>query len=205
MKYEGRPLLVRDVGISLDAIQCRRESMTMPARFPPGSIQRKHPTKATKLQILEFVAGVRGADYVSLVDRFGLSESGARVKMSRLREKNLVEPIPNTIGRERAWQLTKAGWRYLRYLQKAEQYLGGTKGLLISNLTAEVARLKAENDYWKGIIEDRADIFQQLVDVGNENAALQMALDDARAEVKRLRAQVAAYQSPLPSKPRTKL
>ena len=178
--------------------------MTMPARFPPGSIQRKHATKATKLQILEFVAGVRGADYVSIVDRFGLSESGARVKMSRLREKNLVEPIPDTIGREKAWQLTKAGWRYLRYLQKAEQYLGGTKGLLVSNLTAEVARLKEERDHWRKIVEDGSSIFQENVQLASENVDLQQALDQARAEIRRLRTQVATCRRALLARQKNK-
>jgi hypothetical protein len=161
--------------------------MTSPDGFPPGSIQRKHPTKASKLQILEFIARVRGADYVSIANRFRLSESGARVKMCRLRKQSLVEPIPGTIGRGKAWQLTKAGWRDLRYLQEAEQYLGGTEGRLVSNLTAKVARLEAELKHWKGVVEDAPGVFRDVEFLANENLRLEDELAKAKGEIQRLR------------------
>ena len=87
-----------------------------------GSVQRKHPIKATKLQLLEFLASFRGAEIVTVAQRFRLSESGARCKLWRLKKQSLAEAIPDTYGRTKAWQLTKAGWRHFRYLQEAEEY-----------------------------------------------------------------------------------
>jgi len=159
-----------------------------------GSVQRKHPTKATKLQLLEFLASFRGAEIVTVAQRFHLSESGARCKLWRLKKQSFAETIPDTYGRTKAWQLTKAGWRHFRYLQEAEEYFGGTKGLLISNLTAQVALLKAENENMKKVIEDRHGFFQVSVGLANEKLVLEQASERALAtanqEIKRLRAEI---------------
>ena len=168
------------------------------------SVQRKHPTKATKLEFLEFVAGCRGADVVTATQRFYLSDIGARGKFRRLVKQGLLETIPHTYGRTKAWQLTKAGWRYLAYLREAENY-GGTKGLLASNLTHQVASYKAECEHWREVIEDSSGIYQQLVNVANENVDLRRARDQAWAENKRLRTQIDAYQRALLARPRSKL
>ena len=157
--------------------------------YSRGSVQRKHPTKATKLQLLEFLASFRGAEIVTVAQRFRLSESGARCKLWRLKKQSFVETIPDTYGRTKAWQLTKAGWRHFRYLQEAEEYFGGTQGLLISNLKAEVALLKAENDNMRKIIEDRHGFFQKAVDQANKKLALERAMATANHEIERLRAE----------------
>ena len=154
--------------------------------YVPGSGQGKHPTRATKLDLLQFVAGCPGADVVTVTQRFGLSDIGARCKLWRLTKQRLLETIPHTYGRTKAWQLTRAGRRHLRYLKEAEDY-GGTKGLLVSNLTAEVARLKAENDYRNKVIEERPGILQEAAGLANENLALERALATASTEIERLR------------------
>jgi predicted ArsR family transcriptional regulator len=159
-----------------------------------GSVQRKHPTKATKLQLLEFLASFRGAEIVTVAQRFRLSESGARCKLWRLKKQSFVEAIPDTYGRTKAWQLTSAGRRYLAYLREAEDY-GGTKGLLISNLKSEVALLKAENDNMRKIIEDRHGFFQKAVDQANKKLALERTMATANTEIERLRAENEAMRA----------
>ena len=161
--------------------------------YSRGSVQRKHPIKATKLQLLEFLASFRGAEIVTVAQRFRLSESGARCKLWRLKKQSFAETIPDTYGRTKAWRLTSAGRRYLAYLREAEDY-GGTKGLLISNLTAQVALLKAENENMKKVIEDRHGFFQVSVGLANEKLVLEQASERALAtanqEIKRLRAEI---------------
>jgi len=67
--------------------------------------------------------------------------------------------------------------------------------LLVSNLTAEVARLKAANDSRKKIIEDRRGIFQVSVGLANEKLALERALATAGQEIERLRAENRALRA----------
>jgi uncharacterized small protein (DUF1192 family) len=157
--------------------------------YSRGSVQRKHDTRATKLDLLKFVSRCREVDVVTVAQNFGLSEVGARCKLWRLTRQSLLETNPEGYGRTKGWRLTRAGWRHLRYLEEAEEYGGGTKGLLVSNLTAEVARLKAENDSRKEIIEDRRGIFQVSVGLVNEKLALEQALATANQEIERLRAE----------------
>jgi len=57
--------------------------------YVPGSGQGKHPTRATKLDLLQFVAGCPGADVVTVTQRFGLSDIGARCKLWRLEDTML--------------------------------------------------------------------------------------------------------------------
>ena len=94
------------------------------ARFWAG----KAPHQSHQAGLLQFVAGCPGADVVTVTQRFGLSDIGARCKLWRLTKQRLLETIPHTYGRTKAWQLTRAGRRHLRYLKEAEDY-GGTKGL----------------------------------------------------------------------------
>jgi hypothetical protein len=105
-----------------------------------------------------------------------------------LKKQSFAETIPDTYGRTKAWRLTSAGRRYLAYLREAEDY-GGTKGLLISNLKAEVALLKAENDNMRKIIEDRHGFFQKAVDQANKRLASERAMATANREIERLRAE----------------
>jgi hypothetical protein len=102
-----------------------------------------------------------------------------------LKKQSLVETIPDTYGRTKAWQLTRAGWRHSRYLQEAEDY-GGPRGLLIRNLQAEVACIKGERDHWKKIVEDAPGVFRDLVAVANENVALRRDLAAVTREMQRL-------------------
>ena len=65
--------------------------------------------------------------------RFCTKEEGAYYspldcKLWRLTKQRLLETIPHTYGRAKAWQLTRAGRWHLRYLKEGEDY-GGTKGL----------------------------------------------------------------------------
>jgi predicted ArsR family transcriptional regulator len=177
--------------------------MMRPHGFPPRSWQTHHPTRATKLDLLNLVARCGEVDVATVAQHFRMTESGAKVKLWRLTKQTLLEVNPES-HKPRTWRLTRSGWRHLRHLREAENY-GGTQGLLIANLTAEVARLKGESDHWRQIVEDRSDIFQENVQLANENVTLRRERDQARAEIRRLRAQVAVHQSPLPSKPRTKL
>ena len=147
----------------------------------------KAPPRATKVELLEFVAGCPGADVAAATQRFGLSDTGARCKLWRLTKQRLLETIPDTYGRTKAWRLTRAGWRHLRYVEEAEECYGDPKGALVSNLTAEVACLKAENDYRKKVIEGRPGIFQEAVGLANEKLALERALATASTEIERLR------------------
>ena len=166
--------------------------MMRPHGYPPRSWQTHHPTRATKLDLLNFVAGCGEVDVATVAQHFRLTEPGAKVKLWRLTKQTLLEVNPES-HKPRTWRLTRSGWRHLRHLREAENY-GGTKGLLIANLTAEVARLKGERDHWMKIVEDRSDIFQENVHLANQNVALRQARDEAWAEIERLRAQVAAYQ-----------
>ena len=154
-----------------------------------GSVQRKHPTRATKLDLLKFVSRWREVDVVTVAQYFRLSEVGARCKMWRLTKQSLLETNPEGYGRTKGWRLTRAGWRHLRYLEEAEEYGGGPTEALVSRLTAEVARLKAENDNRKEIIEDRPGIFRQAVGLVNEMLALEQALATANQENERLTAE----------------
>ena len=81
------------------------------------------------------------------------------------------------------------GWAAAFAVPKRSQGLWGPKGLLVSNLTAEVARLKAENDYRKKVIEDCPGISQEAVGLANEKLDLERALATARQDIKRLRAE----------------
>ena len=157
--------------------------------YARGSVQRKHPTRATKLDLLKFVSRCREVDVVTVAQNFRLSETGARCKMWRLTKQCLLETNPEGYGRTKGWRLTRAGWRHLRHLEEAEEYFGGTKGLLISNLTAQVALLKAENDNMRKIIEDRHVFFQKAVDQANNKLALERAMATANHEIERLRAE----------------
>ena len=160
-----------------------------------GSVQRKHPTRATKLDLLKFVARCREVDVVTVAQSFHLSEVGARCKMWRLTKQCLLETNPEGYGRTKGWRLTRAGWRHLRHLEEAKEYFGGTKGLLISNLTAQVALLKAENDNMRKIIEDRHGFFEKAVDQANKKLALERTMATANHEIERLRAENQALRA----------
>jgi len=162
--------------------------------YSRGSVQRKHDTRATKLDLLKFVSRCREVDVVTVAQNFGLSETGARCKMWRLTKQCLLETNPEGYGRTKGWRLTRAGWRHLRHLEEAEEY-GGTKGLLISNLTAQVALLKAEKDNMRKIIEDRHGFFEKAVDQANKKLALEQALATANQEIERLRAENRALRA----------
>ena len=163
--------------------------------YAHSSVQRKHPTRATKLDLLKFVARWREVDVVTVAQYFHLSETGSRCKMWRLTKQCLLETNPEGYGRTKGWRLTRAGWRHLRHLEEAEEYFGGTKGLLISNLTAQVALLKAENDNRTKVIEDRPGIFQTAVGLVNEKLALERTMATANHEIERLRAENQALRA----------
>jgi hypothetical protein len=152
--------------------------------YARGSVQRKHPTRATKLELLEFIARCREADVATVARHFRLSETGARCKMWRLTKQCLLEINPESY-KPKTWQLTRAGRRHLRYLKEAEDY-GGTKGLLVSNLTAEVAELRADVSHWKKVVEDGPSVFQQVVNMAHENTALRGDLAAVTREMQRL-------------------
>ena len=163
---------------------------------PRRSYQVKHATKATKLQLLEHVSRTRGASIVTVCGNFGLSESGARCKLWRLTKQGLIEPIPENVCREKAWQLTRAGRRHLAFLRSSERRLGGTEARC-SDLEAEIATLKAENEHWKRTAGVKA---QQVALTRGSNQSLRRDLYRALAENKRLRAQLAACQLALRSR-----
>jgi predicted ArsR family transcriptional regulator len=166
--------------------------MMRPDGFPPRSWQLKYPLKATKLDLMNFIARHGEVDMVAVAQHFRLTMPGAKVKLWRLTKQTLLEVNPES-HKPRTWRLTRSGWRHLRRLREAENY-GGTKGLLIANLTAEVARLKGERDHWRKIVEDRSSIFQDNVYLASQNVTLRRDRDQAWAEIRRLSAQVAAYQ-----------
>ncbi|MDM7999791.1 MAG: hypothetical protein QUS33_07300 [Dehalococcoidia bacterium] len=164
--------------------------------YPPRCVQRKYPTKATKQQFLEAIARVRGVDAETLAQYFRMSHSGVRGKLRRLRLQSLVETVPGTHGLPKAWQLTRAGWRLLRHLQKGQTY-GGSRERLIESLRAEVERLEAERDHWKKTVQDVSSIFQENERLANENETLWEQLNEAWALVRQLRERTAALQRPL--------
>lgn len=166
--------------------------------FPPRSWQLHYPTRASKLDLMSFIARYGEVDIGTVAGHFRLTETGAKVKLWRLTKQNLLETDPESRN-PKTWQLTRYGRRHLDYLREAEDY-GGTKGLLIRNLTAEVARLRAECEHWRSLVEDGEGIFQEAVDVANENVALRRTCDELRADNSRLRAQVDTYQRALLAK-----
>jgi hypothetical protein len=163
----------------------RREGHMPHEYYSRGSVQSKHTTRATKLDLLKFVARYQEVDVVTVAQYFRLSEAGAKVKLWRLSKQSLLQINPESY-KPKTWQLTRAGRRDLAYLTEAEDY-GGPRGLLIRNLQAEVACIKGERDHWKKIVEDAPGVFRDLVAVANENVALRRDLAAVTREMQRLR------------------
>jgi hypothetical protein len=159
--------------------------MMRPDGFPPRSWQLHYPIRASKFDLLKFVARCGEVDVGTVAEHFRLTEAGAKVKLWRLTRQTLLEINPES-GKPKTWQLTRSGQRHLAYLREAEDY-AGPRGLLIRNLQAEVACIKGERDHWKKIVEDAPGVFRDLVAVANENVALRRDLSAVTSEVYRLR------------------
>ena len=70
-------------------------------------------TKASKLQVLEFIKERQLVWVYELVQKFGYTDHGARIRLNRLKKDGLV--INMTKG---CWELTEEGYRKLRYYEK---------------------------------------------------------------------------------------
>jgi len=72
----------------------------------------KQELKATKLDVLRFIQSSGVIDTMDLVNRFGYSYSGARVRLHRLEKTKLVEELGIRPG---AFCLTNEAERRLEY------------------------------------------------------------------------------------------
>jgi hypothetical protein len=154
---------------------------------PPGRERWKHPTKATKLELLRLCALMVATDIWSVANRFNMSYKGAEVKLWRLTKQGILKTNPECDG-TKTWWLTPAGHRALQYLENTEQYGGGTKGMIIGRLQAETKQLKKQISEASGIV--------------NKNVALEQALADARKEIGRLKAENRVLHKTLGLRPR---
>ncbi len=69
--------------------------------------------KASKLQVLEFIKERQLVWVYEVVQKFGYTDHGARIRLTRLKKAGLV--INMTRG---CWELTEEGYRKLRYYGK---------------------------------------------------------------------------------------
>ncbi len=153
-----------------------------PDKAPPlGPDRRKHPTKATKLDLLRYCASLRAADIRSVADRFDLSYNGAKVKLWRLTKQGILSARLECDGKTKTWWLTKAGERQLGYLENAERVVGGIAGMQLRYALAENGRLKNHIERLQGAVAEASSIV-------NRNVALD-ALAEARKEIGRLKAE----------------
>ena len=148
---------------------------------PLGRERWKHPTKATKLELLRYCAFMTAADSITVANRFAMSYKGAQVKLWRVTKQGLLETRLEPDG-TKTWWLTKAGERQLEYLENAERVVGGTAGMQLRYALADNDRLKNQIEQLHGAVAEASSIV-------NKNMALEHALAEARKEIRRLQAE----------------